>query len=1182
MDKQAIKGFSQRARNKLIEDVKQRAYILGVLEDEILKIESFQGGFRIKGRENGIFTEEEKKQREILINEIEKKDYEQVMEEIAYTWFNRLIALRFMEVNNYLPSGIRVLSSEEEGKTEPDILSQMSFLDLDIDWDKIEEIESNNKKGLVPKREEIYKHLLIKQCNELGQIMPTVFEEIADYTELLLPDKLLNESSVIRDLVESIEEDDWKTDVEIIGWLYQYYISEKKDEVFADLKKNIKISKENIPAATQLFTPKWIVKYMVENSLGRLWLESHSNEELQSKWEYYLEEAEQEEEVKEELEKLKNPDLKPEDIKLLDPAMGSGHILVYAFDLLYDIYLSEGYSERQIPSLILENNLYGLDIDDRAGQLAVFALMMKARSKNRRIFRRKVNLNLVSIQESNDILKETVNYFAGEDKELRNDIEYLVETFEDAKEYGSILEVKPIGFNRLEERIEEIKEETPKMYDQGHRNIILEKLPPLVKQGRIMSKKYDVVCANPPYMGNRGMNRELKKYLDDNYKDSKSDLFAAFVESNFKYAKTNGHLGYMTPFVWMFISSYEKLRRKIIKNNSITSLIQLEYSGFKGATVPICTFTLRNSHTGETGEYIRLSDFRGSHNQPIKTREAVERPNVSYRYTSKSDDFLKIPGNPIAYWVSEKIIDRFIKGIPLKKFASPKTGMTTANNARFLRMWFEVLPDKVGIDCRDKKEALESGAKWFPYSKGGGFRRWKGFDEYVINWENDGYEIKNYKNDKGKKLASVRSEDKYFKPCITWSAVTSYKFSSRVVGHGRIFDSGGSSMFLAKDIYFFEGLLNAKIIQMFLSINNATLNYQPRDIANIPVILPRNVRIKIKIEDIVKENCNISKIDWDSFETSWDFQNHPLLTHKGNATTIESAFDNWSNFAERQFYQLKENEEELNRVFIEIYGLEDELTPDVEEKDVTVSKADRERDIKSFISYAVGCMFGRYSLEEDGLIFAGGEGEDIMIPIADDDYFEEDILERFVGFVKLTFGEENLEENIDYIAETLGVRARETSRQAIRRYFLRNFYKDHVKMYKKRPIYWLFNSGRQDGFKALIYMHRYNPDTIAKVRIDYLHNLQKKYEGEIRQLDMIIESDTPTREKNKARKKKEKLTKQILECTEYDQAMNHMASQRIDIDLDDGVKVNYEKFQGVEVPRGKDKKPLNINLLARI
>ncbi|MEY8304235.1 BREX-1 system adenine-specific DNA-methyltransferase PglX [Anaerosalibacter bizertensis] len=1227
MNKQAIKDFSKRARKKLIEDVEQRAYKLGIDKDKILDIESFEGGFKIKGRESGIFTEKEKKHRDNLIKEIDKKGYEQVMEEVAYIWFNRFIALRFMEVNNYLPSGIRVLSSEEKGKTDPDILTEMSLLDLDIDWNKIENIENSNRDSN-QKAEEIYKHLLIKQCNQLGSIMPTVFEEISDYTELLIPDNLLfGENSIVKDLVESIEEYDWKIKlneeeseledekgehgIEIIGWLYQYYISEKKDEVFAGLKKNIKISKESIPAATQLFTPKWIVKYMVENSLGRLWIESHPDDELKSKWKYYLEEAEQDEKVKEKLEKLKNPDLIPEDIKILDPAMGSGHILVYAFDVLYDIYLSQGYSERQIPRLILENNLYGLDIDDRAGQLAVFALMMKARSKNRRIFRRKIDLNLVSIQESNDISKETINYFAGEDEELKKDVEYLIEVFEDAKEYGSILEVKPVDFDKIEERLEEIEEEQAKMYERGHRNIILEKLPSLIKQGRIMSSKYDVVCTNPPYMGNRGMNGKLKKYLDENYKDSKSDLFAGFIERNSKYAKLNGHLGYMTPFVWMFISSYEKLRKKIIEENTITSLIQLEYSGFAEATVPICTFTLRNTNTGETGEYIKLSDFKGAENQSIKTREAIENPNVDYRYTTNSYNFLNIPGSPIAYWMSDCFIENF-ESKNIESYAEIKQGLATADNKKFLRLWYEVYYKKIGFSMLSRKEAEESRLKWFPYNKGGNYRKWYGNNEYVVNWENDGMEIRNFKDDRGKLRSRPQNMDYYFKESITWSFISSSKFGVRYSPSGFIFDVAGSSLFTKNiDIEYVLSFLCSKIAFKILKVLNPTLNFQVGNISNLPLIITDDEDKIGKIKYIAKQNVSISKTDWDSFETSWDFKRHPILTHKGEATTIESAFNNWADFAERQFYQLKENEEELNRIFIEIYGLEDELTPDVDEKDVTVNKADIERDIKSFISYAVGCMLGRYSLDVDGLIYAGGDWEDKwrfedgkclvkdeenntwiessfwptmtnIIPITDDNYFEDDIVERFVEFVKITFGSESLEQNLDYIADVLGKRARETSRDTIRRYFLKNFYKDHVKVYKKRPIYWLFDSGKQDGFKALIYMHRYSPDIIAEVRVDYLHKLQKKYEGEIEHLNMVIDSDISTREKNMAKKRKEKLMKQINECKEYDQAVNHMANKRIDIDLDDGVKVNHEKFQKVEVPRGEEHKPLKINLLAKI
>ena len=1198
MDKQAIRDFSQRSRKRLIEDVKQKAYILGILEDKILDIESFKGGFRIKGRESGIFTEEQKKQREKLIDEIEKKDYKQVMEEAAYTWFNRFIALRFMEVNNYLPSGIRVLSSEEERKTEPDILTQMSLLDLDIDWDKIDEIESNSKKGLIQKREEIYKHLLIKQCNQLGSIMPTVFEEISDYTELLLPDNLLGENSIIRDLVESIDEYDWKIElsddesevedekgehgIEIIGWLYQYYISEKKDEVFANLKKNIKVSKENIPAATQLFTPKWIVKYMVENSLGRLWLESHPNEELQSKWEYYLEEAEQEEEVKSELEKLKNPDLLLEDIKILDPAMGSGHILVYAFDVLYEIYLSQGYSERQIPSLILENNLYGLDIDDRAGQLAVFALMMKARSKNRRIFRRKIDLNVAAIQESSGQLTvgseqsgRMLEFFANGDEELKEDFKYLMDVFNDAKEYGSILEVKPVDFDRLEERLEEIKEEQAKMYDQGHRNVILEKLPYLVKQGRIMSSKYDVVCTNPPYMEKRDFNKKLSTFLHNNYDISKNEMYGTFILKNLRdYTKKNGFVSMITIHTWMFISSFEKLRKLLLNSSTFISMLHLGAGTFEELSsfnVLSTSFVIKNKMLPNyIGMYVKLDDYT----KPIDKIENYK--NVKHYYNAKQNEFNSVIGSPIVYWMSDKEREIFRSNKKISDYTEIKQGMATSDNKRFLRYWTEVNITKIGFDMENLKEAKMSRKKWFPYNKGGNFRKWYGNNELVVNWENDGEEMKEFTSKLPQGMnVRLKSREYYFKSGITWSLFGFENFGVRIKDKGYIFDISGSSMFPDEKIrLYLLAFLASSVAFRFLTYLAPTVNFQIKNIGDLPLILDCS-RIE-EINKISRQNIEVSKKDWDSFENSWDFKRHPILNYVNETKQIEYAVQKLGEVQNDNFNIIKRNEERLNNIFIEIYDLKDEITPEVRDKDIAISKADRERDIKSFISYAVGCMLGRYSF-----IHFRPERDNI-IPIADDDYFEEDIVERFEEFVEVTFGEENLEKNLDYIAETLGVRVRETSREAIRRYFLKDFYKDHVRTYKKRPIYWMFHSGKEDGFNALIYMHRYTSDTIAEVRIDYLHNLQRKYEGEIGHLDMVIDSDVSTREKNQAKKRKEKIMKQINECRVYDQAINHMANQRIEIDLDDGVEANYEKFQGIEVPGKDGQKSLKINLLARI
>lgn len=1197
MNKSAVKNFATGARRKLMDAVAQKAYEVGITKDEIKDVEVFQGGFRVNGR---IFKDYELKQREELINRIRAKGFDQVVEEVAYTWFNRFIALRFMEVNDYLPTGVRVLSSLDKNRAEPDIIREALNLDLDIDHDLVYQYQDNND------TEGLYKYLLIKQCNELARIMPGIFEQIADYTELLLPDHLLTEGSVIRDLVETIEEDDFKEQVEITGWLYQYYIAEKKDQVFAGLKKNIKITKENIPAATQLFTPEWIVKYMVENSLGRLWLESHPNDELKAKWKYYLEEAEQEPEVQKQLEEIRNRDLSPEDIKVLDPAMGSGHILVYAFDVLYDIYLSAGYSERDIPRLILEKNLYGLDICDRAGQLAYFALMMRARGKNRRIFRDKLDLNICSIQESNDIPKEAVDYFAGGDENLKKDFQYLINVFHDAKEYGSILDVQPVDFAALEKRLEEIREQgVGDLFTAAYRKAVLEKVPALIKQARIMSEKYDVVCTNPPYMGNKSMSQKLSLYLRVKYFDAKLDLFAVFMHLNEMFLKKYGFYSMINQHSWMFLSSFKKLREKIINNSEIYNLVHLGAHAFQdigGEVVQSATFVIRKIKLlGYYAKYYRLTDFNNSKEKEMCFLKAINN-NSSIEYLTTSEIFSEIPGTPIVYWITKNISSIFKSGMSIGLFAEPRAGLATGDNTYFQRNWYEVSVLKIGFSYNSCAETKDGLYKWFPCHSGGVYRKWYGNHEVVVNWENDGYEIRNFKNNAGKLKSRPQNTSYYFKEGITWTKISSGNFAARYKKKGFIFDDTGRSAFpneieLNKLLL---GLLCSKLAFLFLKILNPTMSFTNGDIYRIPFLKDKIYEKRNEIAILVDHSIAISKKDWDSFETSWDFKQHPLIEYSAFkndlvSTKIGIAFNRWQDFTAEQFTQLKHNEEELNRIFIEIYGLQDELTPEVDDKDITISKADRERDIKSFISYAVGCMFGRYSLDEEGLVYAGGEfdpgryktfkaDEDNIIPILDDVYFEEgeDIVSRFVEFVKVTFGEDTLEENLDYIAETLKRKPGETSRQAVRRYFLNDFYKDHVKTYKKRPIYWLFDSGKHNGFKALIYMHRYDPYTVARVRTDYLHKLQKKYEAEMDRLEMIIQSDASQAEKNKARKKKEHIAKQMKECMEYDQVIAHVANQKIEIDLDDGVKVNYAKFQGVEIPRGEGKKPLKADLLAKI
>ncbi|MEG1254467.1 BREX-1 system adenine-specific DNA-methyltransferase PglX [Clostridium sp.] len=1244
MDKNKIKSFAIWARRKLILDVAGKANRIGISENNIENAEEVQGGFRVEGKEE-VF-QLSKNHRDALVRQVNEKGFEQVMEEVAYTWFNRFMGLRYMEVNEYLPTGVRILSSEVEDKVEPDVLTKVSEI---IDELKLnaEEIYELLDAGLTEDREKAYRIILVKQCNELGRIVPQMFEKISDYTEFLLPDNLLQEGSIIRKMVEDIEEENWKEEVEIIGWMYQYYISEKKDEVFADLKKNIKITKENIPAATQLFTPKWIVKYMVENSLGRLWLEGHPNEELQKQWKYYLEEADQEPEVEVELKKIRAEYamLTPEDIKVLDPCMGSGHILVYAFDVLYEIYKRAGYTEREIPRLILQNNLYGLDIDDRAAQLASFALIMKARHYNRRLFREiereHIELNLCSIQESNSIYKEAIDYFCSlntglDNDDLENDLEYLWSTFTDAKEYGSILEVKEVNFEALKQRLKEIEKEENFMFGD-YRRMLLDKLPIMIKQAEIMCSNYEICVTNPPYMGD--MNLKLFAFVKKYYFNSKSDLATVFIERCVKLCKSNGYQAMITQNAFMFLSRYEKLRKKFLEKDIInmTHLGSRAFDEINGEVVQTTSFITRNNKINNyKAIYVKLLEYNSekSKNDAFLTG--------GDRYVSSNEKFKKIPGTTMTYWANDNVI-RIFESNRLDEFASPKVGMFTTDNNKYLKSWWELVKDKIGLDFKNKDEAYSSEYKWFPYNKGGGYRRWYGNNELVVNWANGGEEIrdlviKKYPYLKGNYDFVLKTDNPYFEKGITWSGLTSGSNSFRLCKNGFLFDTNKGAMIFYKNLnlYYLTAFLNTKVAQLLINLLNSTISLQISDVCSIPTIISKD-KSKIIIE-IAKSNIIIGKNDWDSFETSWDFKIHPLLKSldKAKDFKLSSSFKVWEDELDANFNQLKYNEEELNRIFIDIYGLQDELTPEVEEKNITIRKADREREIKSFISYAVGCMFGRYSADvsfvvekKDGkfhgnysdnietLIYASGDFKDKwnleekkvrriekdengivisdswtdahfvpdadnVLPITEDEYFEDDIVSRFIDFVRLYFGAEDLEENLDFIADSIGRKSSETARQAIRRYFIKDFYKDHLKVYQKRPIYWMFESGKNDGFKSLVYMHRYNDQTVAKVRTDYLHTLQRKYEGAINRLQLVADSEEYTaKDRTAAKKKIDRISKQIEECREYDQVVAHLANEKISIDLDDGVKVNYAKFQDVKVINSKGKE-VKMDLLSKI
>jgi type II restriction/modification system DNA methylase subunit YeeA len=1160
MNNKAVERYAKEARLKLIEQIKQKAYQYGITEKEIKEPEvSSENELVI----NGITLDStKKKQRDDFIKKIDKDNYKtsytQLIEEVAYTWFNRITAIKYLEVNDYLDHGIRVLSSTEKEKKTPDIIEKALKMDLDI--------EEETYYNLIDKKSdnEIFRVLLIKQCNKLYEKLPFMFEKRQDYTELLLPDNLLDEDSVINKL-NNIEEQDFE-DVEIIGWLYQYYISDLKDK---NIKKK-KYKKEDIPSVTQLFTPHWIVQYMVQNSLGKLWLESKEEDNRQQKlkenWEYYLEPAEQTEEVKQKLKEITNKDLKPEEITFLDPACGSGHILVYAFDILYEIYKNNGYNPKVIVKNILEKNLYGLDIDKRAVQLAKFALMMRARQKDRKILDKKIKLNVLQVQKyqrpkylkdiiENVIDKTNIDY--DKDK-LKETYKYLVETFENADEFGSLIKVEEKDYKKIYKVTKELN---------GKNNMKdITYLLPLIRQADIMSRKYDVVVTNPPYGNNSKLPPRLKTFLNDNYEDVKKDVFSAFIERNYLYTEKNGHLGFMTPFVWMFISSYEKLRINMIDNKNITSLIQLEYSGFDGATVPICSFTLRNTKTKESGEFIRLSDFRGSKNQPIKTKEAVINPKADYRYTARTDDFKKVPGKPIVYWISKNMIDLFLNN-SLKKYSTIITGMTTGNNTKFLKRWFEIDVKKISFNESKMNKVDLNKNYWIPYNKGGTRRNWYGNNEYIVNWK----EKDNFNRSK------TTLKKFYLKEGLTWPFVTSGSFSIRYFADGFLWDVAGSPCFFNdKNIMFYvQGFLATKITNILLKAINPTINVQSVDLEKLPIIINEN-RSGIVI-NLTQTNIQISKKDWDSFETSWDFEKHPLVEFKDGADTAKEAFENWSDFAKRQFNQLWKNEEELNRIFIEIYGLEDELTPDVDEKDVTVRKANKKRDIKSFISYGVGCILGRYSLDEDGLAYAGGEFDwskyktvipdyDGIVTILDKDYFDNDIVKRFVEFVEKTFGHEKLEVNLEYIASVLSPRNGEQPRDTLRRYFETGskFYKDHCQTYNKRPIYWKVSSGGRDpAFMALIYLHRYNEDTLSTLRIKYLHKLQQMLKDEKEHLRNMITKGLASSDEAKYKARISDIDSKLEELVKFDEKLGHLADQRIKLDLDDGVKENYKKLEDI-------------------
>ena len=1205
MNKTSLKLFAIEARNELMEKMRTRLEILGISKNGIEKAKVIGKEVEVKG------TLYPKESYDSLIRKYKQVGYEELIEESAYTWFNRLTALAFMEANEYI---------EEKMIFNNGLKNEPGIIDNYYDFEFFKNLDSELQKELHDLRDEntansiekLYSILVEEKCEDLSSVMPFMFKKKGTYSDILFPTGLLMENSLLVRLREEIGKE---APIELIGWLYQFYNSEKKDEIFA---KKERISKENVPAITQLFTPDWIVKYMVENSLGKLALESTGiNENLKDNWKYYIES---------ELDK-NSEKIKIEDVKILDPAMGSGHILVYAFDLLFEMYENLGWSTKDTVLSILKNNLYGLEIDERAGQLASFALMMKAREKFSRLFsvlkrEETFKLNTLIIEESNNLSEKIRNKV--KDNNL-NSLSKIIEDFKDAKEYGSILKLETIDRETLEKEFNLLKESLNNeqgtlIFNEDELNISIEEdlelIENLIAQHIALTNKYEAVVTNPPYMSGKGFSTKLKAYVEKNYKDSKSDLFAVFIERCNEFTKKNCYTSMITMQSWMFLSSFENLRKNIIEKTEIKSLNHLggrAFSEIGGEVVSTVAWVSKNKSPEKDGAYLRLVDYNKAE---LKEEEFFNKANY---FQAKQKDFEKIPGSPIAYWVSDKFRGIF-KNKFLYEYATPRAGMITGNNDIFLRLWNEVSFNKIGINCKSIEESISSKRKWFPYQKGGSFRKWYGNIEYTVNYENNGWLLKNTVDSKGKVPAHAFNEDYIFKSNVNWSALTSGTFGTRITDYGFLFDAAGSAAFPEKkeDVYILSAFLNSKISNTCLLVMNPTLNFQAWQIGNLPI---SNLIFEDKVYKLAKICKSISKEEWDSRETSWDFEKISLI----DGEDLKAAFENYCSHWRDNFVQLHKNEEELNRLFIEIYELQDEMDEKVSFDDITILKKEakiveidnskakefssesekylydrgvslefnKDELVKQFLSYAIGCIMGRYSTNKPGLIMANSDdvlelssnkffvkdaNGDIrqeveteflpdefgILPITAEKDFSNDIVERVKEFVKFVYGEESLKDNLNFIAEALGNKDNRNPEEILRAYFITAFYKDHLQRYQNRPIYWLMNSGKKNAFSCLFYMHRYEPLTVARVRADYLIHYQEMLENKRKFIErQLYDEDITAKEKKNVEKELKDLDILLKELRDYANEVKHIAEQKIPLDLDDGVNVNYEKLEAI-------------------
>jgi hypothetical protein len=1180
MDRTKLKAYAPQARRDFIQAVTARAASHGLAATTVEPIIAQGEVILIGGK---AFPHAMAHKRKALEERIARQGFEPTMEAMAYTWFNRFAAIRFMELHGYLEHGYRVLSHPDPDKPTPEILEHAQHVDLPgLDKTQVIDLKLDGMKEA-----ELYRMLLIAQCNALHAAMPFLFERIDDETELLLPDNLLHSDSLIRKLVNGIDEADWQ-EVEIIGWLYQFYISEKKDQVIGKVVKS-----EDIPAATQLFTPNWIVKYLVQNSLGRQWLATYPDSPLKQQIEYYIEPAEQTPDVQAQLKAITPESLNPEELTLLDPACGSGHILVEAYDLFKAIYQERGYRARDIPSLILQKNLYGLEIDDRAAQLAAFALMMKARADDRRIFSSGIQPHVLAIQDSKGLdaqqITEALNipilktqplpseYLFEELEEERSplfsrknlsvkgdiaqgDVAQLIALFEHGKTFGSLIRVP----EELAQKLPAIAERVQDVLVFGGmlEQAAARSLRPLIEQARIFADRYDAVVTNPPYMGGKYFNGRLKEFIAEEYKAGKADLYACFMLRNIRFAQLNGFVSMITIPNWMFLSSFESIRQTLFDSQTIDSFIH-NGRGVFGSDFGSCSFVLRNQNLfAYRGVFRRLFEKQGS---VVSNEELEQRFFGANIYLSSPSDFKKLPGEVIAYWITEKERDAFDSSIPFWKVAQPRQGLATADDARFLRLWYEVSVNTIGLSCESQAEAVASLKKWFPFLKGGPFRRWYGNNGHLVNWQDDGVKIKSFRP-----RSVVRNESFYFREGITWSRISIGLPSFRLFEKGYIISDVGPGIYINNaGLLLSLAYLNSRVVTHFFGIMSPAVHFEIGQVRDLPFRDPGT-----QVSQLAEKLVDLHRKDWDSYETSWSFQQSPLLSLPKRAIALEADFSEWMDQCDWRMRLAHQLEEENNRVFIECFGLQQQLSPEVPEDQITLYRPNREEDTKRLISYAIGCMMGRYSLDKPGLIYAHSGNKDFdpsqyhtfpadddgIIPLLETDWFPDDASNRLVEFISVAWPKEHLEENLTFIADSLGPNRNEQPRDTMRRYLATGFYKHHLSMYKRRPIYWLFSSGKQRAFQCLVYLHRYHEGTLSRMRTEYVIPLQGKIASRLDQLADDIAAASSTVHRKRLEKERETLRKQHTELQAFDEQLRHYADQRISLDLDDGVKVNYGKF----------------------